>query len=163
MSVTPIVADISTPEGQAAVLAACPNPDILINNNRGLPFRDFRELDRAAMLDGVTLDMVTPIELIQKVINHMTAQRFGRIVNITSMSVKMAVPGLDLSSGARAGLTAFFGGCGTHRGGAQRHHQQYPARLLRYRPAARRCGSLGEERRCAAGASGSAACCGSTR
>lgn len=108
--VTPVVADISTPQGQAAVLSACPDPDILINNNGGPPLRDFRELDRAAMLDGVTMNMVTPIELIQKVIDHMTAQNFGRIVNITSMSVKMPVPGLDLSSGARAGLTAFLAG-----------------------------------------------------
>lgn len=110
VSVTPVVADISTAEGQAAVLQACPDPDILINNNGGPPLRDFRELDRQSMLDGVTMNMVTPIELIQKVIDHMTEQRFGRIVNITSMSVKMPVPGLDLSSGARAGLTAFLAG-----------------------------------------------------
>ena len=108
--VTPVVADIGTPEGQAAVLAACPEPDILVNNNGGPPFRDFRELDRAAMIDGVTNNMITPIELIQKVIGHMTAQRFGRIVNITSVTVKMPVAGLDLSSGARAGLTAFLSG-----------------------------------------------------
>jgi 3-oxoacyl-[acyl-carrier protein] reductase len=110
VSVTPIVADISTAQGQAAVLEACPDPDILINNNGGPPLRDFRELDRASMLEGVTMNMVTPIELIQKVIDHMMEQRFGRIVNITSMSVKMPVPGLDLSSGARAGLTAFLAG-----------------------------------------------------
>jgi 3-oxoacyl-[acyl-carrier protein] reductase len=110
VSVTPVVADISTAQGQEAVLAACPEPDILINNNGGPPVKDFRELDRAAMLDGVTMNMVTPIELIQKVIDHMMKQRFGRIVNITSMSVKMPVPGLDLSSGARAGLTAFLAG-----------------------------------------------------
>jgi 3-oxoacyl-[acyl-carrier protein] reductase len=54
--------------------------------------------------------MVTPIELIQEVIDHMIEQRFGRIVNITSISVKMPVAGLDLSSGARAGLTAFLAG-----------------------------------------------------
>ena len=110
VSVTPVVADISTAKGQDAVLAACPEPDILVNNNGGPPFKDFRELDREAMLEGVTMNMVTPIELIQRVIDHMTAQRFGRIVNITSMSVKMPVPGLDLSSGARAGLTAFLAG-----------------------------------------------------
>jgi 3-oxoacyl-[acyl-carrier protein] reductase len=110
VSVTPVIADISTAKGQAAVLDACPDPDILINNNGGPPLRDFRELDRQSMLDGVTMNMVTPIELIQKVIDHMTEQRFGRIVNITSMSVKMPVPGLDLSSGARAGLTAFLAG-----------------------------------------------------
>ena len=110
VSVTPVIADISSATGQAALLAACPDPDILINNNGGPPLRNFRELDRAAMLDGVTMNMVTPIELIQKVIDHMMEQRFGRIVNITSMSVKMPVPGLDLSSGARAGLTAFLAG-----------------------------------------------------
>jgi len=110
VAVTPVVADVSTPEGQAALLRACPAPDILINNNAGPPVRNFRELDRKAMLDGVTSNMVTPIELIQKVIDSMTAHGFGRIVNITSLSVKMPITGLDLSSGARAGLTAFMAG-----------------------------------------------------
>lgn len=110
VDVTPVAADISTSEGQAAVLASCPEPDILINNNGGPPFLDFRALDRPAMLAGVTMNMITPIELIQKIIGHMTAQRFGRIVNITSVTVKMPITGLDLSSGARAGLTAFLAG-----------------------------------------------------
>ena len=110
VEVWPVVADVSTPEGQAALLAACPTPDILINNNGGPPFRDFRELDRQAMLTGVTMNMVTPIELIQKVIGPMAERGFGRIVNVTSISVKMPVAGLDLSSGARAGLTAFLAG-----------------------------------------------------
>jgi 3-oxoacyl-[acyl-carrier protein] reductase len=108
--VTPVVADVSTAEGQQALLAACPAPDILINNNGGPPYRDFRELDRQAMLAGVTMNMVTPIELIQKVIDAMATRGFGRIVNITSISVKMPLPGLDLSSAARAGLTAFVAG-----------------------------------------------------
>lgn len=108
--VTAVAADVSTAEGQAALLAACPTPDILINNNGGPPFRDFRELDRNALLAGVTMNMVTPIELIQKVIDAMAARGFGRIVNITSISVKMPLPGLDLSSAARAGLTAFVAG-----------------------------------------------------
>jgi 3-oxoacyl-[acyl-carrier protein] reductase len=110
VEVWPVVADVSTPEGQQALLAACPTPDILINNNGGPPFRDFRELDRQAMLTGVTMNMVTPIELIQKVIDPMAARGFGRIVNITSLSVKMPIAGLDLSSAARAGLTAFLSG-----------------------------------------------------
>jgi 3-oxoacyl-[acyl-carrier protein] reductase len=105
-----VAADVSSVEGQAALLAACPTPDILINNNGGPPFRDFRELDRQAILTGVTMNMVTPIELIQKVIDAMAARGFGRIVNITSLSVKMPMPGLDLSSAARAGLTAFLAG-----------------------------------------------------
>ena len=110
VTVTPVLADISTNEGQAKVLGVCSTPDILVNNNGGPPFKDFRELSRDAMLEGVTMNMVTPIELIQKVIDHMIEQKFGRIVNITSMSVKMPVPGLDLSSGARAGLTAVLAG-----------------------------------------------------
>jgi 3-oxoacyl-[acyl-carrier protein] reductase len=108
--VTPVAADVSTPEGQAKLLEPCPEPDILVNNNAGPPFRDFRQLDRESMLEGVTMNMVTPIELIQRVIDGMVARRFGRIVNITSISVKMPVVGLDLSSGARAGLTAFLAG-----------------------------------------------------
>jgi 3-oxoacyl-[acyl-carrier protein] reductase len=110
VEVTPVAADISTAEGQAAVLAACPAPDILINNNGGPPFRDFRALDRAALLAGITGNMLTPIELIQRVLDGMAARGFGRIVNITSLSVKMPLAGLDLSSGARAGLTAFLAG-----------------------------------------------------
>jgi len=117
--VTPVVADVATAEGQSLLLAACPAPDILVNNNGGPPFRDFRELDRQAMLTGVTMNMVTPIELIQKVIDGMAARGFGRIVNITSLSVKMPLAGLDLSSAARAGLTAFV--AGVARGVAHRN------------------------------------------
>lgn len=105
-----VLADVSTPEGQAALLEACPNPDILVNNNGGPPPRDFRELDRAKILEGVTQNMVTPIELIQAVIDGMSERGFGRIVNITSLSVYMALEGLDLSSGARAGLSSFLAG-----------------------------------------------------
>src|SRR4051794_180111 len=108
--VIPVVADVASKEGQAALLAAMPEPDILVNNNAGPPFRDFRELDRQKMIDGVIANMVVAIELIQKVIDPMQAKKFGRIVNITSGSVKMPLAGLDLSSGARAGLTAFFAG-----------------------------------------------------
>ena len=108
--VTPVVADVATPAGQAALFAAMPEPDILVNNNAGPPFRDFRELDRQKMIDGVVGNMIVAIELIQKVIDPMSQRKFGRIVNITSGSVRMPLGGLDLSSGARAGLTAFLAG-----------------------------------------------------
>ena len=108
--VTAVAADVSTREGQEALLAACPAPDILVNNNGGPPGRDFREIDRDALLAGVVQNMVTPIELIQRVVPAMREKGFGRIVNITSLSVKMPILGLDLSSGARAGLTAFMAG-----------------------------------------------------
>ena len=109
-NVTTVAADVSTHEGQAALFAACPEPDILVNNNGGPPFRNFRDLNRDDMIAGVTQNMVTPLELIQKVVDPMIARKFGRIVNITSGSVKMPIIGLDLSSGARAGLTAFVAG-----------------------------------------------------
>jgi len=105
-----VLGDISDPKTQMHLLDACPEPDILVNNNGGPPPRDFRELDREAMLEGVVQNMVTPIELIQKSLDGMVNRKFGRIVNITSLSVYTAVAGLDLSSGARAGLTAFLGG-----------------------------------------------------
>jgi 3-oxoacyl-[acyl-carrier protein] reductase len=108
--VTAVAANVATPEGQAALFAACPDPDILVANNGGPPFRDFRELDRQKMIDGVVGNMVVPIELIQKAIDPMIKKKFGRIINITSGSVKMPIVGLDLSSGARAGLTAFLAG-----------------------------------------------------
>ena len=105
-----VAVDVSTKAGQDALFAACPEPDILVNNNGGPPFRDFRELDREKMLAGVVGNMVTPIELIQRAIDPMVRRGFGRIVNITSSSVKAPIAGLDLSSGARAGLTAFLAG-----------------------------------------------------
>ena len=106
----PVTADVASAKGQKALFAACPEPDILVNNNAGPPPRDFRELDRQKLLDGVIANMVVAIELTQKVIDPMVARKFGRIVNITSGSVRMPLAGLDLSSGARAGLTAFLAG-----------------------------------------------------
>jgi len=110
VKVEAIAADVSTADGQAALLSACPAPDILVNNNGGPPRRDSTDLDRTALMDGVIQNFVTPIELIQAVTPGMKARGFGRIVNITSLSVKMPIEGLDLSSGARAGLTAFLAG-----------------------------------------------------
>ena len=108
--VTAVRADVATAEGQAALFAACPEPDILVNNNAGPPPRDFRELTRQQMLDGVVANMVAAIELTQKAIPPMTARKFGRIVNITSGTVKLPQAGLDLSSAARGGLTIFLAG-----------------------------------------------------
>ena len=108
--IIPVVADVASAEGQQALFEACPEPDILVNNNGGPPPRDFRRLDRQKMIDGVVANMIVAVELIQKAIDPMIAKKFGRIVNITSGSVKMPLGGLDLSSGARAGLTAFLAG-----------------------------------------------------
>jgi 3-oxoacyl-[acyl-carrier protein] reductase len=108
--VVPVRADVATPQGQAALFAACPEPDILVNNNAGPPLRDFRELTRQQIIDGVIANMAVAIELIQKAIDPMMRRRFGRIVNITSAAVKLPQAGLDLSSGARGGLSIFVAG-----------------------------------------------------
>jgi len=109
-TVIAVVADISTRAGQDALLAAAPAPDILVNNNGGPPPKGFRDVTREGLLDGVIQNMATPIELTQAVVDGMMARGFGRIVNITSMSVLTPLTGLDVSSGARAGLTGFLAG-----------------------------------------------------
>ena len=109
-SVTPVAADVGSAQGRARLLAACPDPDILVNNNAGPPLKDFRALTHADIVAGLEGNMVAPIALIQAVIDGMIGRRFGRIIDITSSSVLSPIAGLDLSSGARAGLTAFLAG-----------------------------------------------------
>jgi 3-oxoacyl-[acyl-carrier protein] reductase len=110
VEVAEVVADVGTEAGRAALLAACPDADILVNNNGGPPPWPFGEVDRAALLEGLEANMIAPIALIQGLIGGMVERRFGRIVNVTSGSVKAVIPGLELSSGARAGLTGFVAG-----------------------------------------------------
>jgi len=110
VAVAEVPGDVSLPDVQRNLLAASPRTDILINNNGGPPRRDFRELDREKIMAGVVGNMITPIELIMAVIDGMAERGFGRIVNITSLSVYVPIPGLDVSSGARAGLTSFLSG-----------------------------------------------------
>ncbi len=110
VAVTPVACDITTPEGQAKVLEACPDPDILVNNAGGPPPGDFRDWDRADWIEALTANMITPIELIKATVDGMIARKFGRIVNITSMSTKIPIPVLGLSNGARTGLAGFVAG-----------------------------------------------------
>jgi len=106
--VSAVAADVASPQGQSELFAACPEPDILITNNLGPPPRDYHDVSRQQILEGVIGSMVTPIELIQKALDKMVARRFGRIVNITSGGVLMPQVNLEVSCGARAGLTAFL-------------------------------------------------------
>ena len=110
VSVQAIAADITTAQGRAEVLAACPAPDILVNNAGGPPIGDFRDWDEAAWQAAVNANMITPIMLIRAVVDGMIERKFGRIVNITSRSVKAPLADLGLSNGARAGLTGFVAG-----------------------------------------------------
>jgi 3-oxoacyl-[acyl-carrier protein] reductase len=110
VKVTPVVCDVTTEAGRKALLAACPNPDILINNAGGPPPGDFRDLDRDAWIKALDANMLTPIELIKATVDAMASRGFGRIVNITSGAVKAPIDVLGLSNGARSGLTGFVAG-----------------------------------------------------
>ncbi|MEL7542320.1 MAG: SDR family NAD(P)-dependent oxidoreductase, partial [Pseudomonadota bacterium] len=106
VNVTPIACDITTEEGRAAVLAACPEPDILVNNAGGPPPGDFKDFDLGDWRSAVENNMLTPIALIHATVYGMADRGFGRIINITSASVKNPIPTLELSNGARAGIDA---------------------------------------------------------
>jgi 3-oxoacyl-[acyl-carrier protein] reductase len=108
--VTAVVADVSTAEGRLALLAACPEPDILVNNNAGPEPGPFAALDEAAWMDALAANMVAPLQLVRAVLPAMIARKFGRIVNITSAMVTTPRANMALSSGPRAGLTAALKG-----------------------------------------------------
>jgi 3-oxoacyl-[acyl-carrier protein] reductase len=108
--VTAVAGDITTEAGRAAALAACPEPDILVNNAGGPPHGDFREWSIEDWQKAVNANMLTPIMLIKATVDGMCARKFGRIVNITSSSVKSPIAILGMSNGARAGLTGFVAG-----------------------------------------------------
>jgi 3-oxoacyl-[acyl-carrier protein] reductase len=108
--VTPVAGDITTEEGRRAALAACSSPDILVNNAGGPPPGDFRDWSRDDWIKALDANMLAPIFMIKAVVDGMIERRFGRIVNITSASVKSPIPTLGMSNGARAGLTGFVAG-----------------------------------------------------
>ncbi len=110
VAVTAVPGDITTAAGREAALAACPEPDIVVNNAGGPPPGDFRQWSREDWIKALDANMLTPIALIRAVIDPMIARRFGRIVNITSASVKSPIATLGMSNGARAGLTGFVAG-----------------------------------------------------
>jgi 3-oxoacyl-[acyl-carrier protein] reductase len=105
-----VAGDITTLEGRAAALAACPQVDILVNNAGGPPPGDFRDWGREAWIKALDANMLTPIELIKATVDAMAARGYGRVVNITSGAVKAPIDILGLSNGARSGLTGFVAG-----------------------------------------------------
>ncbi len=108
--VTTVCCDITTEEGRAEALAVAGDVDILINNAGGPPPGDFRDWGREEWLSALNANMLTPIDLIKATVDGMRGRGYGRIVNITSSSVKSPIPTLGLSNGARAGLTGFVAG-----------------------------------------------------
>lgn len=110
VEVTEVAADITTDEGRAAVLEAAGHVDILVNNAGGPPPGDFRDWTRETWIKALDANMLAAFELIKAVVDPMIENKFGRIVNITSGSVKSPIPMLGLSNGARAALTGFCAG-----------------------------------------------------
>jgi len=108
--VTPVAVDITTDEGRALVLKACPDPDIVVNNSGGPPTGNFRDWDRDAWIAALNGNMLSAIFMIKDTVDRMIARKFGRIVNITSSAVKAPISILGLSNGARSGLTGFVAG-----------------------------------------------------
>jgi 3-oxoacyl-[acyl-carrier protein] reductase len=103
-------ADITSKEEQSNLIKLCSKPDILVNNAGGPPPGDFRDWDREDWMNACIANMFTPIELIRSYVDGMQERKFGRIVNITSSSVKAPIDILGLSNGARSGLTGFVAG-----------------------------------------------------
>jgi len=109
-NVEAVCADVTTEKGRQQILAVLPEPDILINNAGGPPAGNFRNWTRDDWIRALDDNMLSAIEMMKRTIDPMIKRRFGRIVNITSSSVKAPFSYLGLSNGARSGLTGFVAG-----------------------------------------------------
>jgi 3-oxoacyl-[acyl-carrier protein] reductase len=110
VTVVPVAADVTAPEGRALLLESCPAPDILVTNNAGPPPGPFLAHDHDSWISAIEANMVAALMLIRAVLPAMRSRRFGRIINITSAMVSSPLPDMGLSSGPRAGLTAVVKG-----------------------------------------------------
>lgn len=110
VSVTTVAADVTTAEGRAACLEAAGDIDILVTNAGGPPPGLWSDWDRDDFIAALDANMLTPIALMQAALPGMIGKGWGRVVNITSGSVKAPIPQLGLSNTARAGLTGFVAG-----------------------------------------------------
>ena len=110
VEVTTVAADVSTPEGQAALISTAGDVDILVNNAGGPPPGMWSDWDRDDFIAALDVNMLAPIALIKALVPGMMARGWGRVVNITSQSVKAPIAVLGLSNAARAGLTGYVAG-----------------------------------------------------
>jgi len=109
-TVLTVSADISTPSGRGTLMAACPDPDILVTNAGGPPKKDFRDLTPEDWSRALDTNMLSAVALITHYVDGMIARSFGRIVNVTSMTSVRPFINLDLSNAVRLGLTGFVAG-----------------------------------------------------
>lgn len=110
VNVVAVAADITTEAGRAQVLAAAGAVDILVTNAGGPPPGIWSDWEREDFIKALDANMLTPIALMKALLPGMIANGWGRVVNITSQSVKAPIPQLGLSNAARAGLTGYVGG-----------------------------------------------------
>lgn len=110
VKVTPVAADITTEDGRARVLEASENVDILVNNAGGPPPGVWTDWNRDDFIKAIDANMLSAVALMQAIVPGMMERGWGRVVNITSQSVRSPVPVLGLSNTARAGLTGFVAG-----------------------------------------------------
>ena len=110
VNVAPVAADITSDDGRAKVLEETGNVDILVNNAGGPPPGMWTDWNREDFIKALDANMLTPIALIKALVPGMMERGWGRVVNITSQSVKAPIPVLGLSNSARAGLTGYVAG-----------------------------------------------------
>jgi 3-oxoacyl-[acyl-carrier protein] reductase len=110
VNVVAVAADITSEDGRAAVLSAAGGVDILVTNAGGPPPGVWSDWERADFIKALDANMLTPIALMKALLPGMISKGWGRVVNITSQSVKSPIPQLGLSNAARAGLTGYVGG-----------------------------------------------------
>jgi 3-oxoacyl-[acyl-carrier protein] reductase len=110
VAVVTVAADVTTEEGRAQVLAAAEGVDILVTNAGGPPPGVWSDWTREDFIRALDANMLTPIALMKALLPGMIAKGWGRVVNITSQSVKAPIPQLGLSNSARAGLTGYVAG-----------------------------------------------------
>ena len=110
VDVVAVAADVATGSGRNAIVAACENPDILVNNAGGPPPGMWSDWTRDDFIAALDANMLAPIEMMQRLLPGMIDRKWGRVVNITSMSVRAPIGVLGLSNSARAGLTGYVAG-----------------------------------------------------
>jgi 3-oxoacyl-[acyl-carrier protein] reductase len=147
VKVTAVAVDVTTEDGRKQVLAACPEPDIIVNNAGGPPPGNFRNWNRDDWIKALDANMLTPIEFIKASVDGMMKRGFGRIVNITSSSVKAPIDILGLSNGARFGPHRLRRRRGAHDDPSRRHDQRLLPGPVRHRSPARHRQGAGGERR----------------
>ena len=110
VEVTTVAADVTTRDGRMACLEAAGDLDILVTNAGGPPPGVWSDWERDDFIKALDSNMLAPIALMQAALPGMIDRKWGRVVNITSGSVKAPIPQLGLSNSARAGLTGFVAG-----------------------------------------------------